>query len=243
MSRSDQAKKPGRPDKPGPQEVLADLTKGNHRFTLNRPRYPRSGLLRRRQAHLGNQADHALATVLSCSDSRVPVELIFDVGIMDMFVVRTAGHTLDAATLASVEYGMLHVHTPLLVVLGHTGCGAVTAALEMVKSDAAPAEASLRNLLGGITPAVRRAMAALPGADSGELLDRAIEENVLQTLQALFRQSPAIRQGVAAGDFAAVGAIYDLGHGRVRWLEPPQSAGTPDPRDQAAAKSRNQIGG
>ena len=243
MSKSEKAKHHARPDKPAPQKVLDDLTKGNHRFTMDRPRYPRSGLLRRRQAHLGNQADHAMATVLSCSDSRVPVELIFDVGIMDLFVVRTAGHSLDSATLASVEYGMLHVHTPLLVVLGHSGCGAVTAALNMVQNDALPAEASLRELLGGITPAVRQAMADLPEAQSGELLDRAIEENVRLTMQALFRRSEAIREGVASGAFAAVGAIYDLAHGRVRWLEPRQAAWAPDPQDQAAAQSRNEIGG
>ncbi|MCB2190894.1 MAG: carbonic anhydrase [Deltaproteobacteria bacterium] len=220
MSSNEQAKHAARPDKPEPREVLADLSEGNQRFVMDRPRYPRSGMLRRRQAHLGDQAHHALATVLSCSDSRVPVELIFDVGIMDLFVVRTAGHALDSATLASVEYGMLHVHTPLLVVLGHSSCGAVTAALNMVKDNAVPHEASLRQLLDGIAPAVHQAMADSAEAEGGELLDRAIEENVRHTMRTLFQQSPAIKQGVADGDFAAVGAIYDLAHGRVRWLEP-----------------------
>ncbi|MBU4563942.1 MAG: carbonic anhydrase [Desulfarculus sp.] len=243
MSKHKHATHHARPDKPEPKKVLDELSKGNHRFTNDRRRHPRSGLLRRRQAHLGNQADHAMATVLSCSDSRVPVEMIFDVGIMDLFVVRTAGHSLDSAALASVEYGMLHVHTPLLVVLGHSNCGAVTAALDMVQNDAVPAEASLRGLLSGITPAVHQAMADLPEANSGALLDRAIEENVKQTMQTLFRQSEAIRDGVASGAFAAVGAIYDLAHGRVKWLEPGQPAWAPDPQDQAAAESRNEIGG
>lgn len=243
MSKHKHATHHARPNKPEPQKVLDELSKGNHRFTNDRRRHPRSGLLRRRQAHLGNQADHAMATVLACSDSRVPVEMIFDVGIMDLFVVRTAGHSLDSATLASVEYGMLHVHTPLLVVLGHTNCGAVTAALDMVQNDAVPAEASLRGLLSGITPAVHQAMADLPEANGGALLDRAIEENVKQTMQALFRQSEAIREGVASGAFAAVGAIYDLAHGRVKWLEPGQPPWAPDPQDQAAAESRNEIGG
>ncbi|MBU1155558.1 MAG: carbonic anhydrase [Proteobacteria bacterium] len=243
MSKSKQTKPPARPDKPEPQKVLDELTEGNHRFTHDQRHHPRSDLLRRKEAHLGNQADHAMATVLACSDSRVPVEMIFDVGIMDLFVVRTAGHSMDSATLASVEYGMLHVHTPLLVVLGHTGCGAVTAALDMVQNDAVPAQASLRGLLSGITPAVHQAMADLPEAGAEELLDRAIEENVKQTMQALFRQSKAIREGVASGAFAAVGAIYDLAHGRVRWLEPQQTAGAPDPQNQAAAESRNEIGG
>ncbi|MCF8065615.1 MAG: carbonic anhydrase [Desulfarculaceae bacterium] len=236
MSKSEKAKHRARPDKPAPQKILDELSKGNHRFTTDSPHYPRSDISRRRQAHLGNQADHAMATVLSCSDSRVPVELIFDVGIMDLFVVRTAGHCLDSATLASVEYGMLHVHTPLLVVLGHTGCGAVTAALDMVQNDAAPAEASLRKLLSGITPAVHQAMADLPEANGEELLDRAIEENVKMTMQTLFQQSEAIREGAASGAFTAVGAIYDLAHGRVKWLEFPQLAGMPDPQNQAAAR-------
>lgn len=219
MSTSEQARPAGRPDKPGPGQVLSDLTEGNRRFYLHRPRYPRSGPLRRQQAHLGDQADHAMATVLACSDSRVPVEKIFDVGIMDLFVVRTAGHALDAAALASVEYGMLHVHTPLLVVLGHSGCGAVTAALKMVRDDATPQEESLRHLLRGITPAVHQAMADLPAGGGDELLERAIEENVKQGLGTIMQKSSAIKQGVAAGDFAAVGAVYDLAQGRVRWLE------------------------
>ena len=115
---------------------------------------------------------------------------------MDLFVVRTAGHCLDSATLASVEYGMLHVHTPLLVVLGHTGCGAVTAALDMVQNDAAPAEASLRKLLSGITPGgCTKPWPICPRANSEELLDRAIEENVKMTMRTLFQQSEAIRGG------------------------------------------------
>ena len=179
--------------------------------------------MRRKQAHVGNQADHAIATVLSCSDSRVPVELIFDAGIMDLFVVRTAGHALDDAALASLEYGMLHVHTPLMVVLGHSGCGAVTATLEMVTEGSKPAEPSLVSLLEGIAPAVHGAMAQRSDAGKDELLDLAIEENVRNTIQMLFQRSPAIKKGVEQGDFHVVGAIYDLGEGRVRWLDPGQA--------------------
>lgn len=208
------------PQKPGPKEALSMLSEGNQRFALDRSRYPRSGVLRRQQAHVGDQGDHAIATILSCSDSRVPVELIFDQGIMDLFVVRTAGQAVDDAALASLEYGMLHVHTPLLVVLGHSGCGAVTATLNMVANGAKPAEPSLVNLLEGIAPAVRSAMEQNAGAGKEKLLDMAIEENVRQIIQSLFQRSPDIKRGVAEGSFDVVGAIYDLGDGRVRWMEP-----------------------
>ena len=243
MSKEKAAGHRRKPDKPEPQKVLDELTEGNHRFTHDRRHHPRSDLQRRQQAHLGNQADHAMATVISCSDSRVPVEMIFDVGIMDLFVVRTAGHALDSAALASVEYGMMHVHTPLLVVLGHTGCGAVTAAMEMVQGGEHPPEQGLRDLLDGIAPSVHRAMADMPQAEDGQVLNRAIEENVRQTLRTILDKSEAIREGVASGAFCVVGAIYDLAHGRVRWLQFPQSACVPDSQDQAAAQSRDAIGG
>ena len=87
------------------------------------------------QAGKESQGDHAYATVITCSDSRVPVERVFDAGVMDIFVIRVAGNVCDVDEVGSIEYGLAHVHTPVLVVLGHTQCGAVTAVTKKVSRE------------------------------------------------------------------------------------------------------------
>lgn len=211
--------------KPGPQEVIAALSEGNRRFARGEPSHPRGGPPRRELAAVSNQGDYALATVLCCSDSRVPAELIFDAGIMELFVVRVAGNVVDRATLASVEYGVLHAHTPLLVVLGHSDCGAVTAALARESGGPDPQEPALAELLDGIAPAVRAAMAEAPGAGGDGRLDRAVEHNARRSLSLLFEASPALRQAREEGRFTAVVAIYDLADGLVRWLDTDSAQG------------------
>ena len=114
-------------NKPSPNEILQMLKKGNERFYTGKATYPNTNAARLAQAGTENQGDHAYATVITCSDSRVPVELIFDAGVMDIFVIRVAGNVCDTDEVGSIEYGLAHVHTPILVVLGHTQCGAVTA--------------------------------------------------------------------------------------------------------------------
>jgi carbonic anhydrase len=204
--------------KPGPDKVREILSAGNDRFRRGRPEHPRTGRERRELAAGGDQAEHALATVLACSDSRAPVERIFDAGIMDLFVVRVAGQVLGESVLASLEYGVLHVHTPLLVVLGHTGCGAVTAALARERGGPAPAEEKVGRLVERISPAARRALQAAAGQGPERELELAVEENVRQAVAELDRLSPALCRAESRGEFAAAGAIYDLGTGRVRWL-------------------------
>ncbi|MEV0896090.1 carbonic anhydrase [Actinoplanes sp. NPDC049802] len=110
----------------------------------------------RRMATVGGQAPSAM--VLSCSDSRVPVEILFGKGVGDLFVVRTAGHTLDAAVIGSIEYAVGVLRAPLIVVLGHDGCGAVAAAIRMVDEDVAP-PGHIRDIAERIAPNVRRARA------------------------------------------------------------------------------------
>lgn len=216
------------PNKPSAREVRDLLSQGNRRFQEGSPQHPHTGPGRRQLAAAGDQAEHALATVLACSDSRVPVEHIFDVGVMDIFVVRVAGNIISRSTLASLEYGVLHVHTPLLVVLGHSDCGAVTSALAWQGGGPAPREEKVRWLLERIVPVAGRARAALPGRDGSEVLDRAVEENVRQSLEDILSLSPPLAQAAGQGSFAAVGAIYDLPSGRVRWLDhgPGQAADT-----------------
>ena len=203
--------------KPNPEEVLAWLRQGNQRFCQGQPQRPHCDAPRLQLACRSDQAEHALATVLACSDSRVPVEILFDAGIMDLFVVRVAGNTIGDQQAASLEYGLVQVATPLLVVLGHTHCGAVTAALRCEKGQG-PEEASLMPLLAPLLPVVQRVLTRHPQAGEEEQIARALEENVWQALDDFLAWSPAARRLISSGQVKAVGAIYQLDSGRVRWL-------------------------
>jgi len=207
-------------DKPGPQEVLRILQEGNRRFAAGTPEHLHPDAHRARLAQAGSedQGDHALATVLSCSDSRVPVELLFDQGVMDIFVVRVAGNVVKTDEAGSIEYGLVYVKTPVLVVLGHTQCGAVTAVTRAVQGQGKPFERNIPPLVAPIGPAVEKAMAAHPELQGEELVAAATEQNVWEGIEQLFMISPATRELVASGNVLVVGAIYDVGEGTVRWL-------------------------
>jgi len=204
--------------KPQPDEVLAMLREGNRRFVAGESLHPNCGGDRLRRAGTESQGDYAYATVLTCSDSRIPVERIFDAGVMDIFVVRVAGNVADVDEVGSIEYGLAHVHTPVLVVLGHTQCGAVTAVTHQVEGRGHPLERNIPPLVDNIEPAVRRAVAAYPDASGDAIIPHAIVENVWQAAEDLFLASPATRALVRSGEAKVVGAIYDVGTGRVDWL-------------------------
>ncbi len=204
--------------KPSPDEAIQLLKEGNERFVNGTPDHPRTDFKRLTQAGSENQGDHAYATVISCSDSRVPVERIFDAGIMDIFVIRVAGNVCGTDEAGSIEYGLAHVHTPVLVVLGHTQCGAVTAVTQAVQGKQQALERNIPPLVKPIGPAVKRAMAAHPGIQGEAIIPMAIEENVWQVIEDLFMASPASREIVKSGKAKVVGAIYDVGNGKISWL-------------------------
>ncbi|MGD9022314.1 MAG: carbonic anhydrase [Deltaproteobacteria bacterium] len=204
--------------KPSPDEAIAMLKAGNARFVEGKSQHPHSDAARLQQAGTENQGDHAYATVITCSDSRVPVERIFDAGIMDIFVIRVAGNVCDVDERGSIEYGLAHVHTPVLVVLGHTQCGAVTAVTQAVMGKGHALERNIPPLVDNIEPAVRRAMANHPKVEGNDIIPYAIEENVWQGIEELFMESPATREIVKSGKAKVVGAIYDVGTGKVDWL-------------------------
>jgi carbonic anhydrase len=204
--------------KPNPEEVLAWLEQGNLRFCQGQPQRPHCDAPRLQLARRGDQAEHALATVLACSDSRVPVEILFDAGIMDLFVVRVAGNTINDQQAASLEYGLVHVATPLLLVLGHTHCGAVTAALKHEKQGQGRDQASLKPLLAPLLPVVQRVLTRHPQAGEEEQIARAVEENVWQALDDFLAWSPTAEQLISSGQVKAVGAVYQLDSGQVGWL-------------------------
>lgn len=203
-----------------PHEFIELLKAGNRRFADGTPRHQNTDAERLELAGREDQGEHACATVISCSDSRVPVERIFDAGVMDLFVVRVAGNILTPGAFGSVEYGMAHVLTPVLLVLGHTQCGAVTATTGAVMNGTClpPEEHRIAAIMDKIRPAVERAAARHPDADAAALVPVAIEENVWLIIEELFRESPVVRNIVAAGKAVVVGAIYDLATGEVHWL-------------------------
>ena len=204
--------------KASPAEILQGLKAGNERFV--RGNLSRQNLDAARIALAGreSQEKHAYATVISCSDSRVPVELIFDAGIMDLFVVRVAGNVCDTDEAGSIEYGLAHVHTPVLVVLGHTQCGAVTEVVHAVHGTGHPLERNIPPLVDNIVPAVKRAIEQHQDLHGDTIVPFAIEENVWQAVEDLFMKSPAVRDLARSGRVTVTGAIYDLGTGKVNWL-------------------------
>jgi len=204
--------------KPSPDSVIKMLQKGNERFCSERSMYPHANATRLKLAGIENQGKYAYATVITCSDSRVPVELIFDAGIMDIFVIRVAGNVCDTDEIGSIEYGLAHVNTPLLVVLGHTQCGAVTAVTQAVHEEGHKLERNIAPLVDNILPAVERAIDTHKEIHGSAIIPYAIEENVWQGIDDLFMKSPAVRNIVKDGKAKVVGAIYDVGTGKVNWL-------------------------
>ncbi len=209
--------------KPSPDKALTMLKEGNIRFYKGKTRRPHANAKRLKQAGTESQARHAFATVIACSDSRVPVELIFDAGIMDIFTVRVAGNVCDTTTIGSIEFGLAHVLTPLLVVLGHTQCGAVTAAVDTLQGNPPQLEPNLRPLVEKIQPAVKRAMEKHPMTGGDNLIPLAIEKNVRQSIEDLFMQSPTTRDLAEKGKVKVIGAIYDVATGKINWLPPEMS--------------------
>ncbi len=199
-----------------PQVSAADAIKmldaGNARFVAEKPEHPNSGQSRVHET--GKNGQYPIAAVLGCADSRVPVETVFDRGVGDLFVVRVAGNVAGTTELASLEYAVDHLGVSLIVVLGHTKCGAVHAA---VVGGELPG--NLPALIGEITPAVRRRSQESQCSCSDKLLAKAIAENVRQQIAAAQRKSEPLRKAVAAGSIKFVGAIYDVETGRVEWLD------------------------
>lgn len=194
-----------------PDEAMNMLKEGNARFTGGALKHPNQDQDRR--SLTASKGQHPFATVLSCSDSRVPVEILFDSGIGDIFVVRVAGNVADIDETGSMEYGVDHLGTPLLVVLGHTHCGAVTA---VVQND--QVHGNIPPLVDNIGPAVAKAKAAHPELSGNALVEETVKANVWQVMEDIFKLSEAMRNGAKGGTVKIVGAIYDIDTGKIDWL-------------------------
>ena len=195
---------------PSADKVWADLVDGNKRFVSGKTRAYSVVPLRAKLAS-GQQPN---VIVLSCSDSRVAPELVFDQSLGDIFTVRTAGNVADPVALGSIEYAVDHIHSPLLVVMGHQKCGAVAAACS---GDKMPS-ANLQAIVDKIDPAVSLAKTH---AKSDELIESTVKENVHQSAKDLLANSAIIRDAVKSGKLTVVEAEYELGSGEVVRLNAP----------------------
>ena len=199
-------------------EVVAALKAGNARFVAGTAQNPHAGIDRVVETSTGQTP---MVTILGCSDSRVPLERVFDQGVGDIFVVRVAGNVADTDEIGSVEYGTGHLHTPVMIVLGHTKCGAVSAV-----ATGAVVHGSIPALVDNIVPAVERARHAHPGVADKDIIPFAVRENVLESIASTFTHSEEIRDLVKEGKLRVIGAVYDIDTGSVEWLgdHPEQSA-------------------
>lgn len=189
-------------------QALQRLINGNARFAEDKPKHPRSDAEWREQLLDGQ---HPYAIIVGCSDSRVPPELLFDQGAGDLFVVRVAGHAIDNDAAGSIGYAVRHLGTRLVVVLGHSDCGAVTAALAP-RTERHQEPASIRHLLERFDPAIRDVPTRLSGPDR---LQAAVEANVRWTVEML-RTHTDFKEAIS--EATVVGAVYDLETGRVNFL-------------------------
>lgn len=192
------------------QKALIDLREGNARFVAGALINPRRTPERRQEVA---PKQHPIAAILSCSDSRVPPEILFDQGLGDLFVVRVAGNVLNDENIGSIEYAVEHLRVPLVVVLGHTRCGAVKAA---VVGGLFPG--CIASLVAALAPAVDEAKRCAGGAgdDLAEVVTRV---NVERGVARLKGQEPILSGLVRKKELAVVGALYDLGTGVVSFLD------------------------
>lgn len=187
------------------EKALRRLMSGNKRYLTSKLRHPNQTSMRRAELRDGQQP---FAVILGCSDSRVPPEVIFDVGLGDLFVVRVAGNITDDVVLGSIEYAAAHLRTPLIVVLGHSACGAVEATVS-----GNDMEGCLPSLAAAISPAVEKVK-----DQSGDIVNNAAKLNAKMVSERLRRTSPILSDLVHRALLKIVPAYYDLGTGAVELL-------------------------
>lgn len=197
------------PNDISPEDALARLVEGNSRYVANAG--CNGDFSVGRAARAG--AQYPFAGILSCADSRVAPELLFDQGPGELFVMRVAGNFVDVSGLASIEYGVAVLGIPLLVVMGHTNCGAVSATIQVVEQGT-ELPGHLPELVGMLKPGVEAALADKPA----DPLAAATRANVMHNVEKLKAAVPIVSEAVAAGKVRVVGALYDIATGKVEVL-------------------------
>jgi carbonic anhydrase len=191
-------------------QALARLKAGNERFVRGRARFP---TVKKEVLAALAKGQQPYATIVGCSDSRVPPELLFDAGFGELFIVRVAGNVISPEVMGTLQYAAVHLHTPLFVVLGHEGCGAVQAALA-AKFEGARERRRIALLLKRILPGLQDLR---PGRGADAQMKAAVEANVRWSMRQL-RETPEGKARMAEGILKLVGAVYELKTGRVRFL-------------------------
>ena len=192
-------------------EALRRLKEGNERFLAGTARFPT--VQKEVLAEL-SRGQQPYATIVGCSDSRVPPELVFDAGFGELFIIRVAGNVISPEVMGSMQYAAVHLKTPLFVVLGHERCGAVQAALKTLR-DGTTERSRIAILLSRILPGLSAIDPALPPDEQERL---AVEANVRWSMQQI-HDTPEGRARQAEGLLKMVGAVYELETGRVRFLD------------------------
>ena len=194
-----------------PTAAWKQMQDGNRRFVQDEPRHPNQDVARRKDL---TAAQHPVATLFGCSDSRLAAEIIFDQGLGDLFVVRNAGQVSSDSVVGSLEYAVAILDVPLIVVLGHDSCGAVRAAIEATQKDAPALPSHIWRLIAPIVPAVHRVLRAnaptSPETVDAELVGR---EHLRDTITELLQSSELISTAIADRRLAIVGANYRLSDG------------------------------
>ncbi len=200
---------PSHSDQPGvaPTEAISKLKEGNSRYTSGNLQHP--GQTTERRTELA-KTQHPFAGIVSCSDSRVPPEIVFDQGLGDLFIVRVAGNVINDEGLGSVEYTVDHLGTRLILVLGHQSCGAVKAARETIAAKG-KAPGHIESLVTAIRPAVE--------ATAKDDLETTVKANVKNVVQALRSSTPILKAKVDSGEIKVIGGYYSLDTGAVTFLE------------------------
>jgi carbonic anhydrase len=200
-------------DRPTPQQVWNEMRRGNARFVAGEPEHPRQDVEHRSEL-AGGQTPRA--ALFGCSDSRLAAEIIFDMGLGDLFVVRNAGQVISDTVIGSLEYAVAVLGVPLIVVLGHDECGAVRAAIDSTNPDAPALPPHIWKLIAPIVPAVRRVMrqAKADGLPAEPIdAEHVGREHLRDTVGELLHSSELISDAVAEGRLAIVGANYRLSEG------------------------------
>jgi carbonic anhydrase len=198
-------------------EALARLREGNRRFVSNvRGLEAYVSHLRRAELAAGQQP---FAIILGCSDSRVPAEIVFDQGLGDLFVIRVAGNIVAPSQVGSVEFAAARYGTRLVVVLGHSQCGAVLATVEELRRPTENQSRNLRSIVDRVRPSVEGLLAADPRQDGDALIQRAVRANIRASVDHLRSGSPVLEQLIREDGLLVVGAEYSLESGVVEFFD------------------------
>jgi carbonic anhydrase len=197
------------PDLPPPAaEALQIMLAGNARFRAGHPRHPHESLSRRHEVAAGQKP---MAAFYGCIDSRVPDEMVLDQGLGDLLTVRTAAHVLDDAALGSLEFCVHQLRVPLIMVVGHERCGAVTAAIRVLEGGV-QVPSAIRRLVEALRPALEATRSI---DDAAARLDAAVRWHTRLTVSTLLDRSPVLKDGVEAGEVGIVAARYGLETGEI----------------------------